>query len=83
MAVRSRVPVTGTLGPLYLIKENLLSDLNVSVGQLAYLKNDGPVVMAPLARLERRQQMTMMAVMSSSKKMPTVKTAIMTTFKLT
>ena len=30
MAVRSKVPVTGTLGPLYLIKENVLSGLNVN-----------------------------------------------------
>jgi hypothetical protein len=47
MAVRSKVPVTGTLGPLYLIKENLLSDLDVfcrpiSVPQERRTASNGP-----------------------------------------
>ena len=44
-----------------------------------YRRKEGPPEMDPLARLERRQQTTTMAVISRIRKMPTANTTIITT----
>jgi len=84
MAARSRVPVVGTLGPLYLFRKIVAIKLYLLLNQSqkADLKKEGPPEIDPLALRERRQQTTMIAAASKIKKIPTAKTTIMTTKKI-
>lgn len=49
------------------------------VEKSTHLRKEGPPVMEPLARRERKQQTTIMAVTRRMTKMPTARTTIITT----
>ena len=50
-----------------------------TVEKSTHLRKEGPPVMEPLARRERKQQTTIMAVTRRMTKMPTARTTIITT----